>query len=50
MHAYPWPGNVRELENEIERLVVLAGDAGTIGVENRPSGGADFSLRLRTAL
>ncbi len=23
---YPWPGNVRELENEIERLVVLAGD------------------------
>jgi two-component system, NtrC family, response regulator HupR/HoxA len=28
---YPWPGNVRELENEIERLVVLAGDAPTIG-------------------
>jgi transcriptional regulator with PAS, ATPase and Fis domain len=27
---YPWPGNVRELENEIERLVVLAGDAPTI--------------------
>jgi len=23
---YKWPGNVRELENEIERLVVLAGD------------------------
>jgi two-component system, NtrC family, response regulator HupR/HoxA len=23
---YHWPGNVRELENEIERLVVLAGD------------------------
>ena len=23
----PWPGNIRELENEIERLVVLAGDA-----------------------
>jgi transcriptional regulator with PAS, ATPase and Fis domain len=23
---YAWPGNVRELENEIERLVVLAGD------------------------
>jgi two-component system, NtrC family, response regulator HupR/HoxA len=23
---YSWPGNVRELENEIERLVVLAGD------------------------
>jgi transcriptional regulator with PAS, ATPase and Fis domain len=28
---YPWPGNVRELENEIERLVVLAGDSPTIG-------------------
>jgi len=30
MLAYPWPGNVRELENEIERLVVLAGDQATI--------------------
>ncbi|MEM9489561.1 MAG: helix-turn-helix domain-containing protein, partial [Myxococcota bacterium] len=27
---YDWPGNVRELENEIERLVVLAGDKSTI--------------------
>jgi len=27
MLAYQWPGNVRELENEVERLVVLAGDA-----------------------
>ncbi len=26
MLDYHWPGNVRELENEIERLVVLAGD------------------------
>jgi transcriptional regulator with PAS, ATPase and Fis domain len=33
MLAYPWPGNVRELENEIERLVVLAGDERTIGEE-----------------
>jgi two-component system response regulator HupR/HoxA len=30
---YPWPGNVRELENEIERLVVLAGDSQQIGAE-----------------
>lgn len=30
MLDYPWPGNVRELENEIERLVVLAGDEKTI--------------------
>jgi transcriptional regulator with PAS, ATPase and Fis domain len=30
MLGYPWPGNVRELENEIERLVVLSGDAATI--------------------
>jgi transcriptional regulator with PAS, ATPase and Fis domain len=33
MLAYPWPGNVRELENEVERLVVLAGDAPLISVE-----------------
>jgi two-component system response regulator HupR/HoxA len=26
MLDYQWPGNVRELENEIERLVVLAGE------------------------
>ncbi|HEX9102371.1 MAG TPA: helix-turn-helix domain-containing protein, partial [Polyangia bacterium] len=30
---YPWPGNIRELENEIERLVVLAGDDKLIGEE-----------------
>jgi DNA-binding NtrC family response regulator len=26
MQAYHWPGNVRELKNEVERMVVLAGD------------------------
>jgi transcriptional regulator with PAS, ATPase and Fis domain len=31
--AYHWSGNVRELENEIERMVALAGDADTIGVD-----------------
>jgi transcriptional regulator with PAS, ATPase and Fis domain len=30
MLDYAWPGNVRELENEIERLVVLAGEDKTI--------------------
>jgi two-component system response regulator HupR/HoxA len=28
-----WPGNVRELENEVERLVALAGDERVVGVE-----------------
>lgn len=31
--TYSWPGNVRELENEIERLVVLAGDEDEIAPE-----------------
>jgi transcriptional regulator with PAS, ATPase and Fis domain len=31
--SWPWPGNVRELENEIERLVVLAGDEKVVSVE-----------------
>lgn len=29
---YAWPGNVRQLEHEIERAVILAQDAGPIGV------------------
>jgi len=33
MLEYGWPGNIRELENEIERLVVLAGDDKLIGEE-----------------
>ena len=30
---HPWPGNVRELQNEIERLVVLAGEEKVIKPE-----------------
>jgi transcriptional regulator with PAS, ATPase and Fis domain len=30
---YHWPGNIRQLENEIERLVVLAGQETKIGPE-----------------
>lgn len=30
LYDYSWPGNVRELQNEIERLVVLAGEEKTI--------------------
>ena len=31
--AHDWPGTVRELENEVERLVVLAGDGAEVGPE-----------------
>ncbi len=34
MRGYPWPGNVRELENEVERLMVLAGHSKTLGTEH----------------
>ena len=34
-YEYGWPGNVRELENEIERLVVLSGDAPVVPPELR---------------
>ncbi len=40
--GYAWPGNIRELENEIERLVVLAGDRTDVGPELLASSSAHF--------
>ncbi len=33
LQSYAWPGNIRELENEIERLLVLAGDEDLLPAE-----------------
>ncbi len=40
---YAWPGNIRELENEIERLVVLAGDRLDVGADLLPASSAHFA-------
>jgi len=48
--AYAWRGNVRELENEIERVVVLAGDEEQVSVDMLSAairGGAGDSLPMR---
>jgi DNA-binding NtrC family response regulator len=36
MMRYAWPGNVRELENTIERMTLLHGGAGVLGVADLP--------------
>ncbi len=33
LYDYAWPGNVRELQNELERVIVLAGDESKITAE-----------------
>lgn len=37
LRDYAWPGNIRELQNEMERLVILAGDESTAESEHLSS-------------
>ena len=53
--AHEWPGNVRELENEMRRLVVMAGEAVTLemlspGLLERSRGGAAGAEEQRLLL
>jgi two-component system response regulator HydG len=34
--AYPWPGNVRQLRNVVENMVVLAGEAEKLTIDDLP--------------
>ena len=49
MLDYPWPGNVRELENEVERLVVLAGNDKMINPDNLSQRILDYGDRPAAA-
>ena len=49
MLDYKWPGNVRELENEVERLVVLAGDDKSITPDNLSQRILDYGDRPAAA-
>jgi two-component system, NtrC family, response regulator HydG len=42
---YRWPGNVRELENTLERMVVAAGPAAVLAIEDLPE---DFVEAVRS--
>jgi two-component system response regulator HupR/HoxA len=33
LNAYSWPGNVRELQNEIQQVLVMAGENAEIGAD-----------------
>ncbi len=49
LREHRWPGNVRELENVVERVAILGGGSGPLGIESLPTDLRDALTAIRPA-